>query len=109
MAKTWAQSFYRSKAWQECRAAYIESVHGLCERCQTKGILKPGKIVHHTCYLTPGNIKDPSVSLNFDNLEYLCQDCHNEEHHAESSTRRDCYFTENGELKEIKSESKNIF
>ena len=31
-------------------------------------------------YLTPENILDPSVTLNFDNLEFLCHDCHNREH-----------------------------
>lgn len=98
MARAWAKAFYKSKAWEECRAAYIASVHGLCERCHAKGRLRPGKIVHHTCYLTRENINDPMVSLNFDNLEYLCQDCHNEEHHAGASTREDCMFDEQGNL-----------
>ena len=65
---------------------------------QAKGRLRPGKIVHHTCYLTQENINDPMVSLNFENLEYLCQDCHNEEHHAGASTREDCMFDEEGNL-----------
>lgn len=75
--KLWAKSFYNSKAWKACRAAYIKSVHGLCERCG-----KPGKIVHHKVYLTPSNINDPSISLNHALLEYHCQDCHNGEHHG---------------------------
>ena len=75
MARDFAKAFYNSKEWQHCRDAYIEHVHGLCERCH-----RPGWIVHHKCYLTPANIEDPNVTLNFDNLEYLCQDCHNLEH-----------------------------
>jgi 5-methylcytosine-specific restriction enzyme A len=80
MAKTWAKKFYASKAWKLCRESYIAKVHGLCERCE--GV---GKILHHTEYLTPENITDPNVSLNHDKLEYLCQDCHNREHHEKHS------------------------
>ncbi|ACT00210.1 HNH endonuclease [Paenibacillus sp. JDR-2] len=75
--KPWARKFYNSKAWKLCRDSYIANVFGLCERCGS-----PGKIVHHKCYLTPLNIDDPNVSLNHANLEYLCQDCHNKEHHG---------------------------
>lgn len=72
--------FYKSGAWKRCRAEYIKKVGGLCERCLAKGLIVPGYIVHHKIPLTPDNINDPSVSLSFDNLEYLCQDCHNKEH-----------------------------
>lgn len=78
--KEWAKPFYQSTAWKQCRAKYIKSVGGLCERCSKKGLIVAGYIVHHKCYLTPENINDPSVTLNWDNLEYLCQDCHNKEH-----------------------------
>lgn len=36
MAKEFAKSFYKSKAWKRCRAMYAASVGGLCERCLTK-------------------------------------------------------------------------
>ncbi|MGG3456061.1 HNH endonuclease [Paenibacillus rhizolycopersici] len=92
--KPWAKRFYNSKAWKECRASYIIKVHGLCERCG-----KPGKIVHHKKYLTPWNINDPNVSLNHSNLEYLCQDCHNNEHHGEDGVTVDgLMFDEEGNL-----------
>lgn len=77
--KPWAKKFYNSTAWKTCRLSYIAKVFGLCERCG-----KPGKIVHHTVYLTPYNINDPDVSLNHALLEYVCQDCHNGEHHGSS-------------------------
>ena len=86
--KEYARAFYKSTAWQQCRAAYIKSVGGLCERCLSEGKIVPGYIVHHKCYLTPDNINDPSVSLNFDNLEYLCQECHNQEHFKEIYEKR---------------------
>jgi 5-methylcytosine-specific restriction protein A len=84
MAKTWAKQFYKSKQWQQCRESYIAKVHGLCERCNEKGIITPGKIVHHTVYLSPENINNPEISLNHELLEYLCQNHHNSEHHGES-------------------------
>ena len=64
MAKDFAKGFYNSKEWQHCRDAYIEHVHGLCERCH-----RPGWIVHHKCYLTPDNIEDPDVTLSADDRE----------------------------------------
>jgi len=75
--KPWARWFYKSKAWERTRDAYIAYRHGLCERCGAGG-----KIVHHRVRLTPENIHDPAVTLSFDNLELLCQECHNREHHV---------------------------
>lgn len=74
------KAFYHSRAWQKCRREYIASVGGVCERCQKKGIIRPGYIVHHKEYITIQNITDPEVLLSFDNLEYLCFDCHQHEH-----------------------------
>lgn len=100
MAKEWAKSFYASKSWKECREGYINSVHNLCERCLVEGRIETGKILHHTIYLTPDNINDPYVSLNWDNLEYVCQYCHNKEHHGngDSILRDDVMFDEDGNL-----------
>jgi 5-methylcytosine-specific restriction endonuclease McrA len=72
--------FYRSKAWRECRAAYIRKCGGLCERCLEKGIYRPGYIVHHKIHLDSDNYMTPEVALSFNNLEFLCLDCHNLEH-----------------------------
>lgn len=93
--KAWAEKFYKSKRWLKCRKAYIDSVYGICERCG-----KPGKIVHHKVYLNQKNINDPAVALNFANLEYLCQDCHNVEHSEkkESLVRVGLRFDEKGNL-----------
>lgn len=86
--KEYAKSFYKSKQWERCRASYIKSVGGLCERCLKHGDFIPGVIVHHKCYLTPENILDPTVTLNYDNLELLCIDCHNKEHFKEEYKKR---------------------
>jgi len=100
MAKEWAISFYSSTAWLKCREGYIQSVHGLCERCPEAGV-----IVHHKEILTPENINDPNVSLNWDKLELTCIDCHNKEHHGsnEPVTRNGLCFNVWGELVRIEA------
>lgn len=72
--------FYKTAAWVNCRKAYLAKVGGLCERCLAKGLIVPAEIIHHKIRLNENNITDPSVSLNFDNLEALCRLCHGEEH-----------------------------
>lgn len=99
MAKEYAKAFYRSKAWLQCRAGYINSVNGMCERCLKRGKYKPGKILHHINYITKSNINDPYITLNWSNLEFVCQDCHNLEHHAnEYAVREDVMFDDEGNL-----------
>lgn len=91
--KEWARGFYFSTAWNETRKAYLLSQHYLCERCE-----QPAKIVHHRKYLTPDNIHNTELTLGWDNLEALCQDCHNQEHHRTNTRQRRYHFDESGEL-----------
>ena len=70
------ERFYRSDEWHLARAIKICNCNGLCEICG-----KPGKEVHHKIHLTIYNVDDPMVSLNQDNLQLLCTDCHNKQHH----------------------------
>ncbi len=74
--QSWAKSFYKSRAWRECRDAYAKSVGGLCELCLTRGLYAAGEIVHHKVHLTPDNIRNPAVVLSWDNLQLLCRNCH---------------------------------
>ena len=78
--KWWAEWFYTSDAWRTTRAKYMQSKQNICERCGD-----PAKICHHRVWLTPDNIHDTSMSLNYDNLEALCQACHNKEHHSNNA------------------------
>ena len=80
MAKQFARKFYSSKAWQSCRNEYGAKVHWLCENCLRKGIYKPGVIVHHIIEIDPVTIEKPEISLNHNNLELLCRECHAEAH-----------------------------
>ena len=78
--QAWARDFYFSSAWRNCRDSYMRSVGGLCERCLKRGLFVPGVIVHHKTHLTPDNIHDERVTLDWHNLELLCRDCHGAEH-----------------------------
>ena len=80
--KQFAEKFYKSQAWKDTRDAYSKSVGCLCEKCKKKGLIVPGEIVHHKVHLTPQNINDPNVTLNWKNLELLCRECHAIEHGA---------------------------
>lgn len=39
-----------------------------------------GYIVHHIIELNEFNINDPSVTLNFKNLQFVCKKCHDKHH-----------------------------
>lgn len=81
--KKWAESFYTSKSWKQCRDTYLESQNNICVRCG-----EPAKICHHKTWLTRENISNPYITLSWDNLEALCQDCHNKEHHKKEPKLR---------------------
>lgn len=85
--KEYAKDFYQSAAWKRARQTVIKRANGLCERCKAAGQFVPGVIVHHKEYITPGNIHDASVTLNLDNLELVCEDCHNKEHKTKPNGR----------------------
>lgn len=80
MARAFSVDFYRSDAWESCRASYLAKVGGLCEECLKQGIYTPAVIVHHKVVLTPENITNPEITLAFSNLEAVCRDCHGKVH-----------------------------
>jgi 5-methylcytosine-specific restriction endonuclease McrA len=80
MARAFSVDFYKSDAWENCRASYLAYVGGLCEECLKQGIYTPAMIVHHRIHLTPENINDPEITLAFSNLEAVCRDCHGKVH-----------------------------
>lgn len=94
MSRASRRRLYKSKAWQKCRDAYYISKFGICERCGGAGI-----IVHHKIPITDENVNDPSITLNFENLELLCLDCHNKEHFGEMPMSDEVAFDEFGNLK----------
>lgn len=90
-----ARKFYLSKAWRSTREYIYKRDIGLCVRCG-----KPGEIVHHKIHLTPQNIDNPSITLNEDNLELLCRECHAVEHEGTAPTAQGLMFDSEGNLVE---------
>lgn len=89
-----AKKFYKTKAWQKCRASYISKVFGLCEHCQD-----PGYIVDHIIEINIDNINDPEITLSHENLQYLCTSCHNKKTFTKYSPLREGLgFDEDGNL-----------
>jgi 5-methylcytosine-specific restriction endonuclease McrA len=83
-------NFYKSDSWRAARELKIMIVNGLCESCGAIGIE-----VHHKERLSINNVNDSSVSLNQDNLELLCRECHNKAHKRFSKEVR---FDKDGNL-----------
>lgn len=92
------KEFYKSPAWKRCRKAYIDRRYaidgGLCEVCHEE----LGLIVHHKIWLTDENVSDPDVALNFKNLRYECQTCHNREKDPSRGPRGRITYGPNGEI-----------
>ncbi len=86
-------AFYHSQAWRKARAAYLDAHGYTCERCGRAAL-----IVHHKRYITPANVYDPSITLDPDNFEALCLDCHNAEHFGAGSTAPGLTFDGEGNL-----------
>lgn len=101
--------FYKSKAWNDVRKIIWLKQNLLCNRCHkpvyvdgiSEYIPKDKRvkgIVHHKEYISDSNINDINITLNQDNLEGLCIDCHNKEHITTQSTRQEYKFDELGNL-----------
>lgn len=55
--------------------------------------------MHHKIRLTPANLNNPEIALNWKNLELLCEDCHKAEHKKrEKKTAKRYSVAEDGRL-----------
>ncbi|MGL5243556.1 MAG: HNH endonuclease [Sarcina sp.] len=93
MAKEYARNFYKSTEWIKCRNGFMKSKNYICERC--RGV---AYIVHHKKHITPFNIQDPNITLNWDNLQAVCVDCHNALHGNGNASIPGVSFDANGNL-----------
>lgn len=103
------KKFYQSKAWNDVRKNVWLRQNLLCNRCH-KPVYVDGiseylprdrrviGIVHHKEYLDETNVYDINITLNLDNLEGLCKDCHEKEHARGQGIRKGYRFDENGNL-----------
>lgn len=102
MAKAFAIGFYKSKKWQDCRQSFIAERMlvdgGLCQLCKERH----GFIVHHKIMINEGNINNPDVTLNYDNLLFVCKKCHDDlPGHGIGCEPKKYFFDESGMLRPI--------
>lgn len=95
MAKEFSRKFYNSGAWVKTSKAYKISKFGICEKCGAVG-----EEVHHIIPLTPSNINNPAITLNWDNLMLLCRSCHELIEEKAPATIQGIIFTEDGQVME---------
>lgn len=81
------KNFYNSRRWRRCAKAYAQSKLYICERC---GGYKTGTkddgtrqrwVVHHKKPMDAVTIQDDNLAYGWDNLMFLCIECHNAIHH----------------------------
>lgn len=76
-------AFYTGKRWRDLSYRLKVERGGKCERCGFTAITREDwarLIGHHKVEINDNNIDDASISLNSDNVEIICIDCHNKEH-----------------------------
>lgn len=64
-------AFYTSTRWIRVRLDKL-SINPLCEECERHGIVTAADTVHHK----QERIDRPDLSLDLDNLESVCRQCH---------------------------------
>jgi 5-methylcytosine-specific restriction endonuclease McrA len=89
------EKFYHSKAWRRLSRAFLLSQNYICEVCG-----RPAEIAHHKRHITPENISNPAVTLNAENLQAVCLECHNTIHYGTGGAIvKGLDFDENGDLR----------
>lgn len=96
MAKAYAESFYNGTTWRRTSRTYMMSQNYICEKCGN-----PARICHHVKHITPQNITDLNITLNFENLACWCQDCHTKHHLSGDECKEGLMFDSNGDLVHI--------
>jgi len=73
--KKWQDKFYHSARWIELRNLIRNRDRMRCRVCGK--LIRGTSIVDHVTEITKDNCKDESITMNPDNLQLLCIDCHN--------------------------------
>jgi 5-methylcytosine-specific restriction enzyme A len=77
-----SKKFYHSSAWKKVRELIKIRDNGLCQHCLSDKRITVGTIIDHIVPITD----DWNKRLEEDNLQLLCQSCHNKKT-AEDSMR----------------------
>ena len=70
------RKFYKSRDWKHKRKFILRRDNYECQKCKREGKFSKATCVHHKRHLD----KFPKLALTDDNLESLCDQCHNAEH-----------------------------
>lgn len=79
-----ATAFYKTSAWQKCRAMVLTRDLYLCQECPPTVGPVPADTVHHIVHLKD----DTSKALDMDNLTSVCASCHNKLHPEKSNKKQ---------------------
>ena len=66
-------NFFKSKTWNDCKAAYLEEVRDLCELCLKEGRLVLAAYVYLRVSPRKLNLDDPDLVIDPENLVAVCQ------------------------------------
>lgn len=69
-------SFYKSKEWKQTRQLVLMRDNYLCQSCLKQDRVVPADMVHHKIELK----QDWGKRLDINNLESMCNSCHNKVH-----------------------------
>lgn len=70
------KAFYHTGEWRRARAQALKRDHHQCQRCRREGRYTRATTVHHIRHLKDA----PELALTLENLESLCDACHEREH-----------------------------
>ena len=73
--RTWQIKFYNSKPWITLRNRIRSTKRMRCVMCGR--LIHSKSIVDHIIEIDETNYQDESITLNEDNLQLLCLECHN--------------------------------
>lgn len=73
--RTWQIKFYNSKPWIILRNRIRSTKRMRCDMCGR--LIHSKSIVDHIIEIDETNYQDESITLNEDNLQLLCLECHN--------------------------------
>jgi 5-methylcytosine-specific restriction enzyme A len=68
--------FYKGKDWMKLRQEALERDHYECQVCKSKGKYRAAECVHHMKEVK----QHPELALTLNNLQSLCNQCHNDVH-----------------------------
>lgn len=80
--------FYNTDKWRKLRQLVINRAGGICEVCT----VNKGTIAHHIEWVNDNNVHNVYIVWNINNLQCVCQDCHNKIHMKASSTAEGYIF-----------------